>query len=612
MTKRTVSIFLILILLLTLSVSCFAANTPNTPSDQYAESEFYARLQEVQLTGVQRADLVNVALSQVGYHEGELYDYSGTDQTSEGNCTEYNRYYYSWDAAGDNFAWCAVFLSWCARAANISRDIIHNHNRVNAGSFGLIPYSFASRVPICGDVVFVDNNPYPDADHVGIVYRVDDDYIYTVEGNTENAVRLRRYERSTGIYVDDNDITVDTIKIKFFGVAWFSTGSEGEACCYHHLYTKGCEDRCAVCGAKYQRTYYPADLTMAALGSEVTVYSEPYSKPKYRVTEYQDSVQLHINAYTVNATGEKWYRLDDGTYALEDDMCYVYQAEELTPKVTVIEEGPLQYRVRVQSAGEDVKLSFSSDGNEPEIGGCVFQNCVDLVSDEPFAFMVKSFHKGTESETVSFAFEGARIYGPECMTEEVSGMDAFTPKRAYIGLFWDVSVDDWFYSNIKKTYELGLMNGYSVAQFGVEGMVTVGQTIALAARLHRAYNTGNPDFDQENAGWWLDPYISYAMDNGIISQIPEDPNKEISRADFAVILSAALPENELAQIADIPDGAIPDVKGEENYVNCVYALYRAGILRGTGELRFDGERLISRTEAAAIITRLACPELRAG
>ena len=192
MLRRTAAIALILILLLPATLAV-ALEPAYSFSEGYMSSPYCERLIAVQLTGVQRTDLVNVALSQVGYHEGELGDYTGSDPDSEGNCTEYNLNYYGWEAAGDNYAWCAVFFTWCARNARISRDIIHTYNRASASPFGLIYVQFAFREPLPGDIAFVDNNEWKDADHVAIVYRADDDYIYTVEGNTENAVRLRRY-----------------------------------------------------------------------------------------------------------------------------------------------------------------------------------------------------------------------------------------------------------------------------------------------------------------------------------------------------------------------------------------------------------------------------------
>ena len=57
-----------------LPAAVMAATPAYKVSDTYAESEYYTRLSEVELTGEWRVDLVNVALSQVGYHEGDSKD----------------------------------------------------------------------------------------------------------------------------------------------------------------------------------------------------------------------------------------------------------------------------------------------------------------------------------------------------------------------------------------------------------------------------------------------------------------------------------------------------------------------------------------------------------
>ena len=48
--------------------------TPSyTPSSPYRSSAYYTQLCNVTLTGNQRTDLVNVARSQLGYHEGNSF-----------------------------------------------------------------------------------------------------------------------------------------------------------------------------------------------------------------------------------------------------------------------------------------------------------------------------------------------------------------------------------------------------------------------------------------------------------------------------------------------------------------------------------------------------------
>ena len=70
-------------------------------------------------TGNQRADIVAVAKTQIGYHEGSL---EGTTNSSN-NYTKYN----VWNGkieGGYRYAWCHAFVSWCANQAGIGTDIV--------------------------------------------------------------------------------------------------------------------------------------------------------------------------------------------------------------------------------------------------------------------------------------------------------------------------------------------------------------------------------------------------------------------------------------------------------------------------------------------------------
>lgn len=165
-------------------------------SELYQESVYYQRLCNLTRSGDYRADLVNVALSQVGYHEGDrLEDYAGGNPVGKDNYIEYSSAYF-----GFNGQWCAMFVSWCARQAGIPKYMLNNAARAAAdGAGGSTQYYFhiATRkpdayAPIPGDLVFFSTTGYGSS-HVGIVAAVTEDAIWTVEGNICNAVRVNRY-----------------------------------------------------------------------------------------------------------------------------------------------------------------------------------------------------------------------------------------------------------------------------------------------------------------------------------------------------------------------------------------------------------------------------------
>ena len=89
LTKRILSMALALCLcwamLPTVAMKTKAATPAYAVSSSYQASSYYAALCNVTLTGNQRADIVNVALSQVGYREGSYSgDYGGAESPPTG------------------------------------------------------------------------------------------------------------------------------------------------------------------------------------------------------------------------------------------------------------------------------------------------------------------------------------------------------------------------------------------------------------------------------------------------------------------------------------------------------------------------------------------------
>ncbi|MBR0129986.1 MAG: S-layer homology domain-containing protein, partial [Firmicutes bacterium] len=191
----------------------------------------------------------------------------------------------------------------------------------------------------------------------------------------------------------------------------------------------------------------------------------------------------------------------------------------------------------------------------------------------------------------------------------------FIPMRSYrSGHFTDVTPNHWFEQNVSCAYELGLMEGTSNNLFKPLGNVTLAQAIAMAARLHNIYEGGSGKFSEGTV--WYEVYVNYALDNGIIKSSDFDAgtigktvyNRYATRAEMAYIFSNALPEEALPAINSI--SAIPDVTAGNQYYIQILRFYEAGIVEGGNGHRYYPENNITRAEAAAIISRMALPELR--
>ncbi|MBO4212690.1 MAG: SH3 domain-containing protein [Clostridia bacterium] len=206
MKKITAAILLFLLIFGVLAATASALEHVGRISDAYKESVFYERLTAVELTGDQRRDIVNVALSQVGYHEGDsLDDLGGGNLFGKNEYTEYN--FSFGDVYGDgqySYYWCAAFVTYCARQSGIPEETI-----VNSVSCD----KFVDQFKLEGNYINIKENPNFEpqtadliffledgaerryASHIGIVIGTDDDYVYTVEGNTKRGiVNMRKYD----------------------------------------------------------------------------------------------------------------------------------------------------------------------------------------------------------------------------------------------------------------------------------------------------------------------------------------------------------------------------------------------------------------------------------
>ena len=102
----------------------------------------------------------------------------------------------------DGQAWCAMFVSWCARRAGVPQSVIPNFASCTYGGMKWFReqgrWKNADYTPHSGDLVFFDFEEEDgsvrdgQAEHVAIVEYATGDTIYTIEGNTDNEMVERR------------------------------------------------------------------------------------------------------------------------------------------------------------------------------------------------------------------------------------------------------------------------------------------------------------------------------------------------------------------------------------------------------------------------------------
>ena len=105
--------------------------------------------------------------------------------------------YWRWYGFGGRVEWCACFVSWCAdQAGLIQRGVVPKFSLCTDGKNWFQNqgrWQGAGSMPSPGAIIFFDWEHDGTCDHVGIVERCDGTTVYTVEGNSGDAVKERSY-----------------------------------------------------------------------------------------------------------------------------------------------------------------------------------------------------------------------------------------------------------------------------------------------------------------------------------------------------------------------------------------------------------------------------------
>ena len=135
-------------------------------------------------TSIGNTDIVQLALSQVGNVGGEIY--------------------WRWYGFTERAEWCAIFVSWLANEMGyIETGVIPKFsvclNGVNwFKEKGLWKHN--DYIPNSGDIIFFDWEVDGQVNHVGIVEKVENNTIYTIEGNSlDDTCRERTYKIGSNI-----------------------------------------------------------------------------------------------------------------------------------------------------------------------------------------------------------------------------------------------------------------------------------------------------------------------------------------------------------------------------------------------------------------------------
>ena len=235
------------------------------------------------------------------------------------------------------------------------------------------------------------------------------------------------------------------------------------------------------------------------------------------------------------------------------------------------------------------------------------------------------FDRSSEEGAVDLSFpEWARIpeeaviapAGAAVKVRSAAGTeDKFPVVKEYPG-YTDVQETDWFYDNAKLCYEIGIMTGTDIG-FEPGKTLTGAECAALAARLREGL-TGKaiPAPVPDPGRPWYQHYVDYLWEAvqesgssyyGIIDW--EDLESPATRYDFLVFMALVADGNGdyFSNINNLSYEDLPDNKND----NVALQFYNWGILTGVDKYgTLAPDRTLTRAEAAAMVARMAKPELR--
>ena len=481
-------------------------------SEPYAASEYYGYLTAVDLSGNWRQDLVAVALSQVGYHEGwSKEDYGGGSATAWGNFIEYGSIYGGLDAE-----WCAMFVSWCARQAQLPYYAVGNAARAASdGAGGTGSYWFHVYkawpdyyTPKAGDLVFFTSDGYY-SNHVGIAVKVTDTELWTVEGNALNAVRLRRY-------------ALDSEAILHYGVYLWDEGIETAlpaATKLEFVNTDG--DYALLPDSDSQR--YSFETLWAVQGRVCALPTNPYEREGFSFAGFR--VQ--------RAEDGRWL-CTDGIWRGAEERSAANTALYLLPTNAApraegwLTEGSV---LRLYAVWKDGSGALTEDSAAARALACDAEGW-----HNPFADLREA---DWYYETVRTAVRGGLLAGGETLTP-----NGDMTRGEFLTLLWrlsgapesdaalpftDVAESDDCFAAVRWAYGIGLTGGVSEASFAPDAPLSREQAATL---LHRLLGNTETETDGDAETPAGDELPAEAIDREAPDEAPEDNAAEAEPVSF--------------------------------------------------------------------------------
>ena len=276
-----------------------------------------------------------------------------------------------------------------------------------------------------------------------------------------------------------------------------------------------------------------------AAGNEARVFIDGYIT---KDTEVENAVVGNLVEAVGLASYDNTFVLSDGTPVYPririrnraDVICTAGETPVETWSITYVADGGVINGSYPTSYVEGTVTVLPTDVTKP---GYTFLGWFTAYSG---GVLVKQIGATETGDKVFYAHWQKITVRPTPITPGVIGGNTGNTGSAVKLPFGDVSVNDWFYDDVRYVYENGIMDGTSADRFAPNAPLTRAMIVTILYRMEGSPAvTGTSDFTDVASGKWFANAVAWAAANGIVNGYGSGlfgPNDPVTREQLAAIL----------------------------------------------------------------------------
>ncbi len=169
-------------------------------------------------------------------------------------------------------------------------------------------------------------------------------------------------------------------------------------------------------------------------------------------------------------------------------------------------------------------------------------------------------------------------------------------------IFKDVPEDYWAKEYIYNLKDKGITNGIGDNEFGINDTVKRSEFIAFLVRIMN-WELVSKNVESSN---WYDSYIETAVGHGVIMESDKnsDFNKAITREEMAIMIVRSLGYDILAKDIEVDLKGVKPFDDVNKNSGHILIAKDMDIINGMGNKKFEPQSSATRSQAAAMLTRL--------